>query len=121
MMAAETARRHGMSIIAGAPNIVRGGSHSGNVSAADLVDRALVDVLASDYVPPAMIEAAWQASGRIGLPRAIATITAAPARMLGMTDRGRLEAGLRADLVRIRPLGIMPVIRAVWRGAERMA
>jgi alpha-D-ribose 1-methylphosphonate 5-triphosphate diphosphatase len=121
MMAAETARRHGMSIIAGAPNIVRGGSHSGNVSAADLVDRALVDVLASDYVPPAMIEAAWQASGRIGLPRAIATITAAPARMLGMTDRGRLEAGLRADLVRIRPLGIMPVIRAVWRGAERVA
>ncbi|WP_120010191.1 alpha-D-ribose 1-methylphosphonate 5-triphosphate diphosphatase [Teichococcus vastitatis] len=121
MMAAETARRHGMSIIAGAPNIVRGGSHSGNVSAADLVDRALVDVLASDYVPPAMIEAAWQASGRIGLPRAIATITAAPARMLGMTDRGRLEAGLRADLVRIRQLGIMPVIRAVWRGAERVA
>ncbi len=121
MMAAETARRHGMSIIAGAPNIVRGGSHSGNVSAADLVDRALVDVLASDYVPPAMTEAAWQASGRIGLPRAIATITAAPARMLGMTDRGRLEAGLRADLVRIRPLGIMPVIRAVWRGAERVA
>ncbi|KAA2211472.1 alpha-D-ribose 1-methylphosphonate 5-triphosphate diphosphatase [Teichococcus oryzae] len=121
MMAAQAARRHGMSIIAGAPNIVRGGSHSGNVAASDLLDRSLVDVFASDYVPPAMIEAVWQASARIGLPRAVATITDAPARMLAMTDRGRLERGLRADLVRIRPLGALPAIRAVWRGGERVA
>jgi alpha-D-ribose 1-methylphosphonate 5-triphosphate diphosphatase len=123
MLAAEAARRHGMQIIAGAPNLVRGGSHSGNVAAADLVRAGLVDVFASDYVPPAMIEAVWRAAAETGisLPAAIATITDAPARMLKMTDRGRIEAGRRADLVRIRPLGIMPVVRSVWREGERVA
>ena len=123
MLAAEAARKHGMQIIAGAPNIVRGGSHSGNVAAMDLVRAGLVDVFASDYVPPAMIEAVWRAAeeGGIGLPAAIATITDAPARMLKLDDRGRIEAGLRADLVRIRPLGNLPVVRAVWRAGERVA
>lgn len=125
MMAAEAARGAGMEIIAGAPNIVRGGSHSGNVAAADLVRAGLVDVLASDYVPPAMIEAAWRAAGEIGLAAAIATITEAPARMLRMADRGRIAPELRADLVRIRPLdgpaGPMPVVRTVWRAGERIA
>lgn len=123
MMAAQAARRHGMQIIAGAPNIVRGGSHSGNVAASDLVRSSLVDVFASDYVPPAMIEAVWRAVAQTGisLPAAVATITDAPARMLRMEDRGRIEQGRRADLVRIRPLGEMPVIRAVWREGERVA
>jgi alpha-D-ribose 1-methylphosphonate 5-triphosphate diphosphatase len=123
MLAAEAARRHGMQIIAGAPNLVRGGSHSGNVAAADLVRAGLVDVFASDYVPPAMIEAVWRAAAETGisLPAAIATITDAPARMLKMADRGRIEAGRRADLVRIRPLGTMPVVRSVWREGERVA
>ncbi len=123
MVAAEAARRHGMEIIAGAPNLVRGGSHSGNVAASDLVRAKLVDVFASDYVPPAMIEAVWRAaaSGDISLPAAVATITDAPARMLKMADRGRIEAGRRADLVRIRPLGDMPVVRSVWRAGERVA
>jgi alpha-D-ribose 1-methylphosphonate 5-triphosphate diphosphatase len=123
MMAAEAARRHGMQIIAGAPNLVRGGSHSGNVAASDLVSAGLVDVFASDYVPPAMIEAVWRAAAQngISLPAAIATITDAPARMLKMNDRGRIEAGRRADLVRIRPLGDMPVVRSVWRAGERVA
>ena len=123
MVAAEAARRHGMEIIAGAPNLVRGGSHSGNVAAADLVRAKLVDVFASDYVPPAMIEAVWRAaaSGDISLPAAVATITDAPARMLKMEDRGRIEAGRRADLVRVRPLGDMPVVRSVWRAGERVA
>lgn len=123
MVAAEAARRHGMEIIAGAPNLVRGGSHSGNVAASDLVRAKLVDVFASDYVPPAMIEAVWRAaaSGDISLPAAVATITDAPARMLKMEDRGRIEAGRRADLVRVRPLGDMPVVRSVWRAGERVA
>lgn len=123
MLAAEAARRHGMQIIAGAPNLVRGGSHSGNVAAADLVRAGLVDVFASDYVPPAMIEAVWRAAAETGisLPAAVATITDAPARMLKMADRGRIEAGRRADLVRIRPLGAMPVVRSTWRAGERIA
>ena len=123
MLAAEAARRHGMQIIAGAPNLVRGGSHSGNVAAADLVRAGLVDVFASDYVPPAMIEAVWRAAAETGisLPAAVATITDAPARMLKMADRGRIEAGRRADLVRVRPLGAMPVVRSTWRAGERIA
>jgi alpha-D-ribose 1-methylphosphonate 5-triphosphate diphosphatase len=123
MAAAQSARAHGMQIIAGAPNIVRGGSHSGNVAAVDLVRERLVDVFASDYVPPAMIEAVWRAASetRIGLAAAVATITDAPARMLKMSDRGRIEAGLRADLVRIRPLDGLPVVRTVWRAGERIA
>ncbi|ONG57265.1 phosphonate metabolism protein PhnM [Pseudoroseomonas deserti] len=123
MMAAEAAHRHGMKIIAGAPNIVRGGSHSGNVAAADLVRAGLVDVFASDYVPPAMIEAVWRAAEETGIPlhKAVATITDEPARMLRMADRGRLEAGLRADVVRIRPLEGIPVVRSVWRAGERIA
>ena len=123
MLAAEAARRHGMQIIAGAPNLVRGGSHSGNVAAADLVRAGLVDVFASDYVPPAMIEAVWRAAAETGisLPAAVATITDAPARMLKMADRGRIEAGRRADLVRVRPLGAMSVVRSTWRAGERIA
>ncbi|MGY4800767.1 alpha-D-ribose 1-methylphosphonate 5-triphosphate diphosphatase [Teichococcus aerofrigidensis] len=123
LQAARSARRHGMEIIAGAPNIVRGGSHSGNVAAADLVRAGLVDVFASDYVPPAMIEAVWRAAAQTGisLPAAVATITDAPARMLRMQDRGRLEAGRRADLVRLRPLDGIPVVRSVWREGSRIA
>jgi alpha-D-ribose 1-methylphosphonate 5-triphosphate diphosphatase len=121
--AAASARRHGMEIIVGAPNLVRGGSHSGNVAVAELLEAGLVDVIASDYVPPAMIEAAWRAasSGTVTLPQAIATITATPAHMLRLKDRGRIEAGLRADVVRVRPLGDMPVVRNVWRTGERVA
>jgi alpha-D-ribose 1-methylphosphonate 5-triphosphate diphosphatase len=120
---ARAARAHGMAVIAGAPNLVRGGSHSGNVSAADLAREGLVDIIASDYVPPAMIEAAWRLPLAAGMPlaAAVATITANPARALGLADRGRIAPGLRADLVRIREFGEMPVVQAVWRGGMRIA
>jgi len=121
--AAEAAKRLGVQVIAGAPNIVRGGSHSGNVAAADLVRAGAVDVLASDYVPPAMVEAAWiaAASGATTLPAAIAMITDNAARMAGFADRGRVEAGLRADLVQITPHEGHAVVRRVWRAGERVA
>jgi alpha-D-ribose 1-methylphosphonate 5-triphosphate diphosphatase len=123
MEAAQEAKRLGVAVIAGAPNIVRGGSHSGNVAAADLVRAGAVDVLASDYVPPAMVEAAWlsAASGDITLPQAVAMITDAAARMVGLADRGRIEAGLRADLVQVRPHEGHAIIRRVWRAGERVA
>ena len=122
-VAAAAARRGGMTVIAGAPNIVRGGSHSGNVNAIDLVRAGDVDALASDYVPAALIEAAFICADTtpLGLPAAIALITDRPARMAGLGDRGRLEAGLRADLVRVRPHEGLPVVRAVWRAGERVA
>ncbi len=123
MAAAIAARAAGMQVIAGAPNIVRGGSHSGNVAAADLVRAGLVDAFASDYVPAALIEAAFLAArmGVLTLPQAIALITSTPAAMAGLSDRGRLAPGLRADLVRVTLHGGLPIVRAAWRGGERIA
>ena len=120
MEAAVEAARIGVGVIAGSPNIVRGGSHSGNVAAIDLVRAGAVHVLASDYVPPALIEAAFLVAAEIGLPRAIASITCAPAAMCNLHDRGSLAPGLRADLVRIGRYGAMPVVRQVWRGGARV-
>ncbi len=121
--AAEAAKRIGVEVIAGAPNIVRGGSHSGNVAAAELVRAGAVDVLASDYVPPAMVEAAWlsAASGDVTLPQAIGMITDHAARMVRLQDRGRIEARLRADLVQVRPHEGHAVVRRVWRAGERVS
>jgi alpha-D-ribose 1-methylphosphonate 5-triphosphate diphosphatase len=120
--AAKAAKGFGIATIAGAPNIVRGGSHSGNVSVADLIADNLLDALASDYVPAAMLEAAFLATrhGR-ALPAAIALVTSGPAAIAGLFDRGRLAPGLRADLVQVRLHENIPVIRAVWRAGERIA
>lgn len=122
MVAAHAARALGMQVIAGAPNIVRGGSHSGNVAAADMVREGVVDALASDYVPAALVEAAFACVGQTGisLPQGIAMVTANPARMAGLPDRGALSEGLRADVVRVREWQGMPVIRQVWRAGERV-
>ena len=110
-------------VIAGAPNLVRGGSHSGNVSAADLVRAGAAHAFASDYVPASMVEAAWRAVEEtgIGLPQAVGMITDRPARMARLADRGRLEAGLRADLVQLRAVHGIPVVRRVWREGNRVA
>jgi alpha-D-ribose 1-methylphosphonate 5-triphosphate diphosphatase len=123
LAAAAAAREAGMTVIAGAPNIVRGGSHSGNVNAADLVRAGTVDALASDYVPAALIEAAFICAETTGisLADAVALITDNPARMANLVDRGRLEAGMRADLVRLRLHEGLPVVRQVFRAGERVA
>jgi alpha-D-ribose 1-methylphosphonate 5-triphosphate diphosphatase len=111
-----------MTVIAGAPNIVRGGSHSGNVSAADLVRAEAVDAFASDYVPSSLIEAAFQCVREHGLslPAAVAMVSSHPAQMSGLPDRGRLETGLRADMVRVRLHGTLPIVRQVWSSGERV-
>jgi alpha-D-ribose 1-methylphosphonate 5-triphosphate diphosphatase len=123
MIAARAAKAAGMEVIAGAPNIVRGGSHSGNVAAADLVRAGAVDAFASDYVPASLVEAAFLCATDTGiaLPEAVRLITDRPAGMAGLADRGRLEPGLRGDLVRVRVHEGLPVIRQVWRAGERVA
>ncbi len=120
--AARAAKARAMQVIAGAPNIVRGGSHSGNVSAADLVREGAVDALASDYVPAALVEAAFACvrEAGISLPQGVAMVTANAAAMAGLNDRGRLAPGLRADLVRLREHERLPVVRQVWRAGERV-
>ena len=123
MEAAKAAKARGMDVIAGAPNIVRGGSHSGNVNASDLVDAQAVDAFASDYVPTSLVEAAFRCAreGRASLPEAIRMVSDNPARMSGLADRGRIEVGQRADLLRIRLLETLPVVRQVWVNGERVA
>jgi alpha-D-ribose 1-methylphosphonate 5-triphosphate diphosphatase len=122
MAAAQAAKQLGMQVIAGAPNIVRGGSHSGNVSVMDLLREAAVDSLASDYVPASLIEAAFQcARSGMTLPEAVALIADRPARLAGLHDRGRIAPGQRADLARIRLLDTLPVVRQVWRCGQRVA
>ncbi|MGA9014053.1 MAG: alpha-D-ribose 1-methylphosphonate 5-triphosphate diphosphatase [Acetobacteraceae bacterium] len=121
MDAALAAKAAGMQVIAGAPNIVRGGSHSGNVAASALLENGAVDAFASDYVPNSLVEAAFQCAQRIGLPQAVSLVTDRPARLAGLDDRGRLEPGQRADLVRVRLHEGLPVVRQVWRAGERVA
>jgi alpha-D-ribose 1-methylphosphonate 5-triphosphate diphosphatase len=122
MEAARAAKAAGMAVIAGAPNVVRGGSHSGNIAAADLLRAGCVDVFASDYVPPALIEAAFRCAreGLATLPAAIAMITSRAAELAGLSDRGRLASGWRADVVRVRVHETLPVVRQVWSGGERV-
>lgn len=122
--AAVLSHRAGLSVLMGAPNIVRGGSHSGNVSAADLIGHGALDILSSDYVPASLLIAATQLADRqiLTLPDAIRLITAHPADAAGLTDRGRIAPGLRADLVRLRPMPDGPPrVICVWRGGQRVA
>lgn len=119
--AAEAARAAGMAIVMGGPNLVKGGSHSGNVSAAELAQRGLLDILSSDYVPSSLLQSAFLLRDQLGwsLPRAVATVTRNPARALGLDDRGELAPGQRADLLRVREVGGMPVVRGAWCRGER--
>src|SRR3546814_12693376 len=119
--AARAARDAGLSILMGAPNIVLGGSHSGNVSAADLADDDLLDVLSSDYVPTSLMYGVFLLADRgMDLPRAVCKASLEPARRVGLDDRGEIAEGKRADLVRVRPTPGGPMVRAVWREGERV-
>lgn len=118
---ARAAHAAGLSVLAGAPNLVRGGSHSGNVAAIDLARAGTLDALSSDYVPASLLLAAFQLGDwdSIGLPRAVAMVTRTPARAAGYHDRGELAAGQRADLLRVRVVRAMPLLEAVWVAGER--
>ena len=121
-IAAETAREYRISTIMGAPNIVRGGSHSGNVSALELAKADLLDILSSDYVPSSLLTAVFDLVAKAGwtLPRAMATVSAEPARTAGLHDRGAIAPGLRADFVRVTMLDTLPVPRATYREGARI-
>lgn len=120
--AAQACRQHGIAVMMGAPNLVRGGSHSGNVSAAALAEAGLLDILSSDYVPSALLYGAVMLGAIWGdMARAIATVTAAPAHAAGLMDRGRLVEGMRADVLRFRLVDGVPVLRGVWSAGCRVA
>lgn len=113
--AAEACRRHGIAVMMGAPNLIRGGSHSGNVAAETLAKADLLDIVSSDYVPSALLLSAFRLAGLWrDLPRAVATVTANPARAAHLNDRGALMVGQRGDVLRIEPHGQTPLLRGVW-------
>lgn len=121
--AAEASHARGLKVLMGAPNIVRGGSHSGNIAAADLAQRGVLDILSSDYYPASLLQAALglaEQDNGYDLPRAIATISLAPARAAGLDDRGEIAVGLRADLVQAQVHKGQPVIGQVWRQGRRV-
>ena len=121
--AAEEARRRGMIVVMGGPNLIRGGSYSGNVPAAELAEAGLLDAFASDYVPRSLIECAFAMGEKHGwdLARSVALVTAAPARAARLDDRGVLEPGRRADMVRVRQVAGVPVTGGVWVEGRRAA
>jgi alpha-D-ribose 1-methylphosphonate 5-triphosphate diphosphatase len=119
--AAAYAREKGLGTVAGAPNVVRGGSHSGGVSVSELAEKGILDGLSSDYVPASLLQAVLKLHGRhdIALPVAMGMVTWKIADLLGLRDRGHLKPGLRADIVRFRALGDTPVLASVWSQGER--
>jgi alpha-D-ribose 1-methylphosphonate 5-triphosphate diphosphatase len=122
--AAKASHEAGMSVLMGAPNIVRGKSHSGNIAARDLAERGVLDVLSSDYVPLSLLHAPFVLASEvesISLPKALAMVTSTPARTVSLDDRGRIATGLRADIVRVHHEEGVPVSRAVWREGRRVA
>ena len=120
--AAEACRAHGIATIMGAPNLIRGGSHSGNVAARELAEADLLDILSSDYIPASLLNAALLLGEIWGdLARGLATVTANPARATGLSDRGRLKPGLRADLIRIARIDQTAFMRETWVAGRRVA
>lgn len=122
--AATASHNANMGVLMGAPNVVRGKSHSGNISARDLAKNNVLDILSSDYVPFSLIYAPFVLADEIeemSLSKAVAMVSANPAKQVGLQDRGRLEKGLRADFSRVRrDSDSIPVVRSVWREGQRV-
>lgn len=120
--AARACHAHGIKVMMGAPNLIRGGSHSGNVAAHELAELELLDIISSDYVPAALLVSAVRLGELWGdMARGLGTVTHAPADAVALADRGRLEIGKRADLIRFRLIGGAPVLRGVWSRGQRVA
>ncbi|MBN2792942.1 MAG: alpha-D-ribose 1-methylphosphonate 5-triphosphate diphosphatase [Desulfuromonadales bacterium] len=123
LSAARAARKLGMAVIMGSPNVVRGNSHSGNVSARDLAQLDLLDGLSSDYVPFSLLQAVFYLTHHldIPLPRAVAMTSVNIAEMVGLEDRGEIAVGKKADLVRLTLIDDLPVVKNVWRSGRMIA
>ena len=122
--AAKASKEAGLGVLMGAPNVMRGASHSGNVSARTLAADGLLDILSSDYIPFSLIQSAFflgDVVEGISLPQAVAMVSKNPAEAIGLSDRGVIDPGRRADLVRVRVDDHVPVVRTVWRQGRRVA
>lgn len=121
--AARASHEAGLAVLMGAPNVVRGGSHSGNISARSLVEGGMLDILSSDYIPFSLMQAVFGLSAgenAITLPEAVRFVSKHPAYAAGLADRGEIASGKRADLVRVALVGQLPVVRTVWSNGSRV-
>ena len=119
--AAAACNAMGIAVMMGAPNLIRGGSHSGNVAAKALAEAGLLDIVSSDYVPAALLQAGLLLGDLWGdMPRGIGSVTANPADSAGLSDRGRLAPGQRADLVRVHRMDGIALVRGTWVGGRRV-
>ena len=121
--AAKASRQAGMAILMGGPNVVRGGSHSGNVSARVLAEADLLDILSSDYIPFSMLQSAFSLAENvegISLPKAVQLVTKRPAEAGGFSDRGEIAVGKRADFVHLRIEDGIPIVLTVYREGRRV-
>ena len=118
--AAETARQLGLVILMGAPNMVLGQSQSGNISARELAKEDLLDVLSSDYVPMSLLHGAFHLHQELEwpLPKAVRVVSANPARVANLSNRGTIEVGKRADLIRVKSYDHLPLVKGIWRHGE---
>jgi alpha-D-ribose 1-methylphosphonate 5-triphosphate diphosphatase len=108
----------------GAPNLIRGGSHSGNVATVDLARAGMLDLMSSDYVPSSLLIAALrlpEAAPNYDLAAAVRTVSKTPAEAVGLIDRGEIAAGKRADLIRVHLNDDAAAVRSVWSGGRRVA
>jgi len=122
--AAKASHDAGLKVMMGGPNIVRGGSHSGNVSARELAVKRVLDIVSSDYIPNSMLHAAFKLTDDqhgFKLPQAIRAVTKTPADAANLYDRGEISVGKRADLVRVRYASDLPLVKGVWRDGQRIA
>ena len=121
LAAARACQAHGIPVMMGAPNILQGGSHSGNVAAMELAEQGLLDILSSDYAPAALLMGAMKLGRETGdLPGAVATVTRNPARAVGLSDRGEIAVGKRADLVELREIDDLCVVTGVWSAGRKV-
>ena len=127
LLAAKIAHEKNMLNVMGGPNVVRGGSHSGNVAAIELAKQGLLDILSSDYIPSSLLSAVMRLVDErvFSLPQALATVTHNPAKATGLNDRGSLAVGLRADLIHTQIVNISTqkthaIVKSAWRLGERM-
>lgn len=121
--AAEALHANNIRVLMGAPNLVRGGSHAGNVATVELAEAGVLDVMSSDYIPSSLLAAAIRlpkAVPTIDLAAAVRTVTKTPAEAVGLNDRGQIAVGKRADLIRVRVASEVPMVRSMWREGERM-
>ena len=121
--AAKAARENNLKILLGAPNVVRGGSHSGNISVTELAHHGLLDMLSSDYVPSSLLHSIFLLVNEYKiskLPEAIAMVSKTPADVLGLDDRGEITVGKKADLVRCSVVDNVPIIKGVWRDGHQI-